>query len=950
MPAWPRQGWASIASLISLRVVAMQDTFSIKHNAYPNQASASHRELESIATTKLKPPRSARKLVARTGLLNRLIDARRKRCLLVRGPAGSGKTSALVDYRKMLAALDFDVAWLTLSPEDNDPQRFCDCLLASLAEVNPAMVQKSAAALIHRGEYVQWESWALTLALDMQEHLAQRDLVLVIDDLHWTDAPEIGRLLQALLEYAPERMHFALGSRTVPPVALARLRSQNQIEEFEMRDLRFTAAESAQFLKEHIQGINDKDIATLHELTEGWVAGLQLFAVDLKAKDGQGFSPIKLRDAQSFAQYFEQEVLHHLPAQDMDLLTRLSICNRFSASLVASLLGTPRALARTIHRLNLLESSDLFLTPVEGAHSETWYRLHPLLREVLQLRLQKLPIEEVNTLHTLAWQWFEEHGHIDEAVRHAVDAGQPASAAAMVDACSVELMARGDFPRINNLMRRLPHEVIEQHFRLEILRGYILLYTHQLDTAKVHTQALARKYTTLNLQQRRVLVSLQAGIASLRDDTAALQELEAELLAFPNDAEDAVLATRRNALGWLYMQQFDFAKARRLLTAEEAYGASRRSDLLSRNLLGMSYLLEGDLSTAEQIFRAALNEADRFGAALDGPAFMAAGLLAEVQLEINQPQAVIALLEPRLRSLEFTAIPDTVLRVLVSLATAQRQLGRKMEAWALIEQLEDYASRWQLSRLSAHALQISTRWHVYDKNTQCAAACLARLEALTGTDRQSEANSRPNVEIQLSLALAQALVFQAKSNSEHALEALHSALSLCQSSGRQRTVPHLHLQLANVLYQTQRCKEALPHLLEALQLGQRHGLVLSLLDAFGNVRPLLEHALTLPQIQNNLVVSHYVQRLVLLQASHAAPRSPESVSSKSRINLDTLSEREREVMDLLGQAMPNKKIARTLGVSPETVKWHLKNVYNKLGVSERDAAVARWRDATLMVA
>ena len=426
----------------------MPEPFAFKLNAYAAQTVASHCELEPIATTKLKPPRSARKHVARTALLNRLIEARRKRCLLVRGPAGSGKTSVLVDYRKLLTALDFDVAWLTLAPEDNDPQRFCDCLLASLYEINPSMVHRSAAALIHRGEHLQWESWALTLALDMQEHLAQRDLVLVIDDLHWTDAPEIGCLLQALLDYSPEHVHFALGSRTVPPVALARLRSQHQIEEFEMRDLRFSTAESAQFLKDHINGISDKDVATLHELTEGWVAGLQLFAVDLKAKEGQTFSPIKLRDAQSFAQYFEQEVLHRLPAQDIDLLTRLSLCNRFCASLAATLLGTPRALARTIHRLNLLETSDLFLTPVEGAHKETWYRLHPLLREVLLMRVQNFPAHEVQELHSLAWHWFEQHGHIDEAVRHAIDSNQPAAAAAMVDACSVELMAIGDFSRI----------------------------------------------------------------------------------------------------------------------------------------------------------------------------------------------------------------------------------------------------------------------------------------------------------------------------------------------------------------------------------------------------------------------------------------------------------------------------------------------------------------------
>ena len=928
----------------------MSEHFAVKRNPYALQTIASHCELDPIATTKLKPPRSARKLVARTALLNRLVEARRKRCIVVRGPAGSGKTSLLVDYRKHLARLDFDVAWLTLAPEDNDPQRFGDCLLASLTDINSAMVHKSAAALIHRGEQLQWDSWALTLALDMEEHLPQRDLVLIIDDLHWTDASEIGKTLQALIEYAPERVHFALGSRTLPPLVLARLRSLQQVEELEMRDLRFTAAESAQFLKEHIHDINDKDVSTLHELTEGWVAGLQLFAVDLKTKEGQAFSPMKLRDAQSFAQYFEQEVLHRLPEQDIDLLTRLSICNRFCASLAAALLGTPRALARTIHRLNLLETSDLFLTPVEGAHNETWYRLHPLLREVLLMRIQKLPAQEIHDLHSLAWRWFEQNGHIDEAVRHAIDADQPAAAAALVDKCSIELMALGDFSRINNLMRRLPPRVIEGHYRLEILRGYILLYTHQLDTAEVHTKSIAERYLTPTIEQRRVLVALQAGIASLRDDVDGLRKLEHELLAFPDDSEDAVLATRRNTLGWLYLQQFDFLRARSFLTSDLAVGASIRSDLLSRNLLGMSYLLEGDLGSAEQIFRAALNDAERFGVTLDGPAFMAAGLLAEVQFEINQPQAVIKLLEPRLRSLELTAIPDTVVRVLAMLATSQRLLGHKLEAWALLEQLQEYADRWQLDRLKAHALQIKIRWHVYDKNKEQAQTALHELELIACAPHSTDLKTPPHIEIKLSLAMARARVFQLKGLSEKALGEFRAALDLCKSSGRRRTIPHLHLQLADTLFRSGQLDEAMPHLISGLQLGQRHGLVMSLLDTFGSVRQLLEFARAQPQIQSNLIITHYIQRLLLQLPPHTDTQFNAKEPISPKVEVSTLSDREREVMDLLAQAMPNKKIARVLGVSPETVKWHLKNVYNKLGVSERDAAVARWRDATLMAA
>ncbi|MGV3571933.1 MAG: LuxR family transcriptional regulator, partial [Ramlibacter sp.] len=102
------------------------------------------RGLEPVPSTKLLPPRTTRRLVPRDALIARLLDARRQRCVLVQGPAGSGKTSTLVAWRQALLPLDFDVAWLSLAPEDNDLERFFACLLASLAEVDPRAVREAA--------------------------------------------------------------------------------------------------------------------------------------------------------------------------------------------------------------------------------------------------------------------------------------------------------------------------------------------------------------------------------------------------------------------------------------------------------------------------------------------------------------------------------------------------------------------------------------------------------------------------------------------------------------------------------------------------------------------------------------------------------------------------------------------------------------------------------------
>jgi LuxR family maltose regulon positive regulatory protein len=54
-----------------------------------------------------------------------------------------------------------------------------------------------------------------------------------------------------------------------------------------------------------------------------------------------------------------------------------------------------------------------------------------------------------------------------------------------------------------------------------------------------------------------------------------------------------------------------------------------------------------------------------------------------------------------------------------------------------------------------------------------------------------------------------------------------------------------------------------------------------------------------------------------------------------------LGPRERGIVELIAQGQSNKEIARTLGITPETVKSHVKSIFTKLAVDKRAQAVAR---------
>lgn len=892
------------------------------------------RQFEPVASTKLIPPNAARRLVPREQLVARLLDARRKRCVVIEGPAGCGKTSALIVWRKALLTLDYDVAWLSFSAEDNDPARFLDCLLASLAEVDASGIHEATLLMGRDSDESALEHWIITVVQGLAQR--KRELVMMLDDVQHLTDPRIAQALQWLVEYAPRQVHLALASRVALPLSLSRLRFHGQLAEFDLRDLRFSAQESEIFLKGHIGSIDRRDAEVVHELTDGWVAGLQLFAVDMKAKQGARYERVQVRDARAFAGYFEREVLVRLDHDDLELLTRTAVCNRFCASLCASLMEQPRATARMMVRLARLDNNALFISQVSSHSDETWYRLHPLLREVLLARLEGRQASQVPALHAIAWRWFHEHSQIDEAVRHAVRAGEPEAAADLIEQCAGDMLARGDLSQLSSLLRRLPREKLSSHVTLRLMEGRLALYARNLDSFARQLAELERDIETLSPGQRQVLSLLRAGFAMQRDDSSAVARLLGDIEGIPDDDDHSVTG-RANVLSWMHMYSGRFDKARQVLSESAGHTGSPRSSLMGKCLGGMVHELEGQVIQAERIFREVLREAESRGSAFIDLTCMAAGLLGDTLYELNDLSGAIHHLEGRAELIERVSIPDTVLRTLLVLSNAHWLEGRRLEAEAYLDRLEEYGVRHRLDRLRSHALAVRLRWQLDECETRKASHALAELQALAL--RHASAEISTLWEVGLNAGSAEAEMLMNRHDYAAAAPLLQVLTARAESGGRWRRVANLRMRLAVCERRSGRDADADAQLAQALALGHRLGLIRTLLDASPDVPGMLA-GLVMDALDP--VIAFYVRRL---RESAAMADTAAGEASVSRANaLNTLSERESQVLDLLSRAMPNKKIARALGLSPETVKWHLKNIYAKLGVAGRDEAVSRLRD------
>jgi LuxR family maltose regulon positive regulatory protein len=489
------------------------------------------------------------------------------------------------------------------------------------------------------------------------------------------------------------------------------------------------------------------------------------------------------------------------------------------------------------------------------------------------------------------------------------------------------------------LVRRLPAAQLQRSFRLRLVTAHLKLYARDFDALEADLQGLESELDAMDARQRYGVTLLRAGLALMRDDTDAAVAILPALQAIPDDAETYAFVGRNQVLAWLHMQRGEYEQARANLSelSSRRVGLGRR--LLSRCLEGMSYALEGRLADAERTLREVLQEADGNPVVDSAIACIAAGLLSDALYESNDLEAACTLLEPRIELIERAAIPDAVLRALMMLALSHWVNGRRLEALSWLERLEDYGIDQGLDRPLSYALYLRLRVHLWHGETPQAEQVLARIEALAA--RHGTVTPGTVTEIVRNAERGRVLMSLYWNDFDAAVNRLVPLIASTESAGRWRVAASLQLQLAIAQEGRGNHPAAREVLIDVLRRGHRLGLMRSLLDMSSSTSRMLQ-ALLDEQVLDP-VLTFYARRLIA-----AGDRTPEGVAQPAEhaggVTLDVLSEREFEVLNLVAQAMPNKKIARVLGVSTHTVKWHLRKIYAKLDATKRDEAVARMRD------
>jgi LuxR family maltose regulon positive regulatory protein len=546
-----------------------------------------------LLATKLAAPTPRAALVPRQHLLERLEAGLTVPLTLIAAPAGSGKTTLLAAWRAGLLDRNISVAWLSLDAGDNDPNRFWRYVLAGLKSVRAAIdIEALTSLLTVRSIDVEAMLTPLINAL----MAVPGETVLILEDYHLITSRAVHDGVAFLLEHLPPHVHLVITTRVDPPLHLGRLRARGLIIELRAADLRFSPEETAVFLTEVMNlPLGTENAQALQTRTEGWIAGLQLAALSLQGRPPEAIEQFIASFTGSHrhvVDYLADEVVTRLSEPVQVFLLYTSVLDRLCAPLCAFLMDgeeTIAALRASQELLEELERSNLFLVALDD--ESRWYRYHHLFADMLRHRLTQTQHHRVVELHARATDWFEREGSLEEAIGHALSAGDHDRAAALIEPIAWVVYDRGAIETLRVWIDALPDAVLRGWPRLCIVRAWLLVGRDAMTRVESYLQAAEDAlHRTPPAVDRR---SIEGDIAAVRSYTAVSYDDPSVVLvqgAIALDRLDEGNVFLRGlvavAMGSAYLHQGDLSRSIRTLSDAVARGRAVGSATLAISLAG----------------------------------------------------------------------------------------------------------------------------------------------------------------------------------------------------------------------------------------------------------------------------------------------------------------------------------------------------------------------------
>jgi LuxR family transcriptional regulator, maltose regulon positive regulatory protein len=886
-----------------------------------------------VLTTKFLIPPRRLDWVIRPRLTRRLDQGLQRRLTLISAPAGFGKTTLVASWLHGLTSRQHiapRVGWLSLEEDDNDLVRFLSYFIAAWQTIDAGMGQ-TARQLLEMPRVPQPQH-LMTLLINDLARLPEQS-ILVLDDYHVINHPELQTAVAFFLDHLPPHSQVVMATREEPSLPLPRLRARSEVLEIRLQDLRFTREETAAFLKRTMGlALTADEAQALENHTEGWVAGLQMAALSLRGRPAPPGSDTAALEIDSFGggqrdiiDYLAAEVLRQQPPEICAFLRQTAILDRFNASLCAGVTGHQDAQAMLAH----LERANLFLIPLDDQRQ--WYRYHHLFADFLRTELNDA---DQRHLHAKASRWYEANGSMPEAIKHALAARDYVTAVRLIRLGAEEACTAGKYNTLLSWVNALPEKVVRAHSDLLVHKGWILYLRGEIVTGEAYAALAVENQRADDLPLHRgMLLGFRAYLAINRDEAQQAVKFAQEALTLLGESESFYRTTALSHLGQAERLTGDRKAAIHSLRQTIALGQRLGHHLPVLEALGYLTLLLNQQGKLREAILSCEQAACRYLDAQGHPVPVA-GLvyvpLGTLYYEMNDLAKAyhylttgIALCQ-QMGTVYYALVGQ---RALAKLYYAKGDVEAMWETLAAARELATNSENSRrIRRISAVTAELQLRQGITaaavhtladlptnpGKRTEQENLTYARLLLAQGQaqaaqellkDIEQSAQQRGRLSSLISIYLLQALTHQALNNTPTALDCLEQALCLAAPEGYRRVFLDEGQPIATLLAQSQHVAPAF---------------VASLLKTFAKY-PTSEQTTVTPTL---------------------------SIATQPLV--EPLSETQLNILRLVAAGLSNRDIAAKLAITEGTTKWHLNQVYGKLNVCSRTQAVAQARQRRLL--
>ena len=892
--------------------------------------------INNLLTTKLLIPSLSSELIKRPLVCKRLQSGLEsgKRLILISAPPGYGKTTLVSEW---IYQYHLKAVWISLDEGDNDLIRFITYLAAGLSHFLPEIFEVLKPYL--QATQARDKEALLNFLINAFTKLPKNTL-LVLDDYHLIHQKNVHDSLEYLLQHLGDQVHVVIISRSDPPFSLARLRGRGQICEIRQNDLRFTNDEAAILLSKLLQeNLREEDISVLCRRTEGWAAGLQMAAVSLQGeRDKSDFIRSFGGSHRFILDYLLEEVLDNQLEDTKQFLLKTSILTRFNASLCDFLFDTRINYAEVIREL---EQANLFIQPLD--EKREWYRYHRLFSDLLLKTLSRTYPEQISELNWRASIWFEGRGELEEALGYSLETNDTQRSLLLLEKIVDDVFARGETYLFLTWAKRIPFEELKKNPKLLFQFIWAMFWN---GSSRENIYSYLDMDWPDKVYEAKAL-ALKAAIASLDGDFQ--QALELFSISIKNLPED----------DWFFQNLVQIIHAKVLYSAADSIeGIKKLEEAASWSLskgntfttvlilcnLGELWQKQLKLDKAEAYFSQALeistddhgNISPMAGAALAG--------LGDIYLEQNRlDDSEENLLQAVRIAGDWSSF--VVFDALLGLVLLKQAKGEYEAARQFLLRARNLAIEIKITQMDDRLVDLlEARLNIWQGNL-AAARNWATLQGLIDLRNLDAFSTKDGIQSRLKKyeipTLARLYL------AENRLDDCLIVLELLERESRRVDRPYLLLEAlilkSLVFFSLQQYEKAYTVLTEGMKIAASQNVRRLFLNEGEKMGFFLQEYLHqgFDKSQDQFV-EILLEDFGLIQNVHS------NVDLDQTILVEPLSERELEVLTLLPSQLSSTELASEMQVSVNTLRTHLKNIYQKLGVHSRHAAIEKARSLKLI--